>query len=90
MLALLQSSLLAKTKVPVTTLMFPEEVSIKMSGIAICFCFRCRYGTYSSRVHTTSVFSTDETNFGQRDGSRGVGLTIEFGLRRVIRSKAVS
>jgi hypothetical protein len=39
-LALLQSSPLAKTKVPVTTLIFPEEVPIRMSGIAICFCFQ--------------------------------------------------
>jgi len=35
------------------------------------------------------LFCTDEPNFGKWDAVRELGLVIEFGLRRAIRSRAV-
>ena len=54
------------------------------------FYAKCPYGRHESRINTAPLFCTDEPTSGKWDAVRELGLMIEFGLRRAIRSEAAS
>jgi hypothetical protein len=50
---------------------------------------KCGYGRCESRIHAAPVVRTDEPISPSESTVRELGLMIEIGLRRGIRSKAV-
>jgi hypothetical protein len=51
---------------------------------------KCRHGRQYSKIHTAPRFCTDEPTTDKWSAVRELGLMIEFGPRRAIRSGANS
>lgn len=73
-----------------TTLILLEEVTIKIARYGyFLFPTKCSYGRHKSRIHTAPLFHTDGSTSGKKNIFKELGLRIEFGLQRAIRSKGV-